>query len=500
MNKIEKKDVSTLAAGARFALVGKILGRGLHVVGQVVLARILGPAGLGIYSLGWNSLRIISLVAPLGMDKGVIRFASHHFESRETDETMKKIVVQSLQIALASSIFMGIVFFVFAPVLAVIYQNPALTEVFRLTSLAIPFATILIVGASATSISQDVRYSIWSEEITQPGVNIVLILLFYWFGMGLSGAMLAGVLSFVIAAGLALYYLKRLVPGAFTWKSNSSWLNKALLSYSLPIALSGTFSTLILLLDRLMIGYYRSEYETGIYQAISLYSLIFVTILSALKTIFSPMISELYNTGASNRFHGLYKLSTKWGIYFGIPFILILLFSPGEIIQLLFGKEYMVGTSALTILILGQIANIGTGPVDVMLMMTDHQKEWLWITGVGLVINIILNILWIPQFGYVGAAASVSLTLSAIYITGLIRVRQVLGIWPYDGQYLKGIFVSLFTIFALFGINQLDLGTSAFLHLLIISVVSFGIFFTGLWVLKLDEEDEELLKTIKQKF
>ncbi|MCD4672155.1 MAG: flippase [Anaerolineaceae bacterium] len=502
MNEIERKDLSTLAKGAGFALIGKITGRGLHVIGQIALARILGPAGLGIYSLGWNTLRIISLFAPMGLDKGVIRFASHQFTNRKEDGDLHKLVLQSLFMSLASSICIAVILFGFAPVLENLFRKQGLTQIFRLISFAVPFATLLVVGASATSISQDVKYSILSEEIAQPSINLVLILLFYWLGMGIGGAVLAASVSFFLSAGLAIYFLRRLIPGMFAWEAKIRLfnINSKLLTYSLPIALSGAFSTLILLLDRVMIGYFRTDFETGIYQAISLYSLIFVTILSALKTIFSPMISELFNNTALARFHSLYKLTTKWGIYFGIPFLLILLFSPDEVIRILYGEIYTVGTSALTILMLGQIANIGTGPVDLMLMMTDHQKDWLWITGAGFFINIVLNVLLIPSFGYTGAATSVSITLSIIYIAGLIRVKQVHGIWPYAWQYLKGLLITLFTIIVLVVFNRILQVDSALLHVLIISVLSFGVFIAGLLIIGLDEADRELLFVLQKKF
>ncbi len=499
MNATERKDLSTLAKGAGFALIGKITGRGLHLVGQVILARILGPAGLGIYSLGWNSLRIITLFSPLGLDKGVIRFASHHYENGEEEVALKTTVFQSLLLSLLSSICIAVILFFLAPTLEKVFDKPGLMGVFQLISIAIPFATLLLVAAAATSISRNVKFAILSEEISQPSINLIMILLFYLLGLGINGAILASCLSFVFSAGLAVFFLKRLIPDLFLWKMPLRIFNRKLLAYSIPMALSGTFSTLILLLDRVMIGYFRTDFETGIYQAISLYSLIFVMILSALKTIFSPMISGVYHQAALDRFHSLYKITTKWGLYFGIPFLLVFLFSPGDVIQILYGDVYSVGKTALVILMLGQISNIGTGPVDLMLMMTDHQKDWLWITGSGFLLTLILNIVLIPLYGYVGAACSVSVTLAYIYIAGLLRVRQVHGIWPYDKQYLKGGLITCITVIILLIFTKIVQFDFAFVHVLVVSVLSFGIFITGLLIAGLDETDKELLTILQKK-
>ena len=500
MNTTEREDLSTLAKGAGFALIGKIAGRGLHVAGQVVLARILGPSGLGIYSLGWNSLRIITLLSPLGLEKSVIRFASHHYDSKKDDGALQRIVLQSLSMSLVASIGIAVVLFILSPVMENVFNKPGLTRIFQLISLAIPFATILMVAAAATSISKDVRYSIISEEVSQPAFNLIMILVFYWLGLGIEGTVLAASISFILSTGLAMFFLKRLIPDLFSWQKKANFFNSGFLAYSVPMALSGTFSTLILLIDRVMIGYFRTDYETGIYQAISLYSLVFVMILSAVKTIFSPMISGVYNQAAFERFHSLYKLATKWGLYFGIPFLLVFLFSPGEVIQILYGDVYSVGKTALVILMLGQISNIGTGPVDLMLMMTDHQKDWLWITGSGFLLSLVLNISLIPIYGYVGAACSVSITLAFIYIAGLIRVRQVHGIWPYDRQYLKGGLITCITVIILTVFNRVVQLNFAFFHVLVLSVLSFGVFIVGLLIIGLDDTDRELLAALQKKF
>lgn len=169
-------------------------------------------------------------------------------------------------------------------------------------------------------------------------------------------------------------------------------------------------------------------------------------------------------------------------------------------IELLYGDIYVVGKSAFIILMLGQIANIGTGPVDLMLMMTNHQKDWLWITGVGLLITSVMNVILIPRFGYVGAATSVSITMAFIYLAGLIRVRQVHGIWPYDAQILKGLLVTGGAIIVLLLFIWIVQPASSFLHLVITSLLSFGFFGAGLLLLGLDETDKELLTVLRGKF
>ncbi|RMD62245.1 hypothetical protein D6833_07170, partial [Candidatus Parcubacteria bacterium] len=52
------KTILTLAKGAGIALVGRVLGRVLMLVGQATLAQALGPRFYGLFSIGWSMLQV----------------------------------------------------------------------------------------------------------------------------------------------------------------------------------------------------------------------------------------------------------------------------------------------------------------------------------------------------------------------------------------------------------------------------------------------------------
>ena len=76
-----------------------------------------------------------------------------------------------------------------------------------------------------------------------------------------------------------LFFVRRLYPEIFDTKLIGRRVIEKLLKYSLPVALGGVFGALIYWVDRLFVGYYRTETETGIYQAASQMSLIFAVVI-----------------------------------------------------------------------------------------------------------------------------------------------------------------------------------------------------------------------------
>ncbi|MEK6220976.1 MAG: oligosaccharide flippase family protein, partial [Chloroflexota bacterium] len=201
-------EVAVFAKGTGINFLGKTLGRGIHLFTQVLLARLLGTAGYGLYAIGWNIMRAVDLFAPLGLDKGVIQMGVLHWNKDPVK--FKTVIRSSITISLLTGSFFGMVFFLSAPWIANLFGKPSLLPVFRLFAIAFPVASGLRVAASTTRITKQMRFSIISEELGQPLTNLILLLAFYLLGWGIAGSVGAAVASFIFGFSIALYYVWKL--------------------------------------------------------------------------------------------------------------------------------------------------------------------------------------------------------------------------------------------------------------------------------------------------
>ena len=490
--QVPATDVTRLAAGAGISLAGKLVGRGLHVVGQIVLARLLGPAGFGLYAIGWTLLRIGGVIAPMGLDRGVIRYAPRYW--RTDAAGLKGVLFQSLGLALLSGLLMGAGFYLAAPWLATqVFGKPDLAPVLRLFALAFPLLAGLQVAAAATRVSQRMQFSVYAAEIGQPATNLLLILVFYLLGWRLLGAVAASVASFALAFFLALYYVRRLFPEVFAPQLPSPFLARELLSFSLPASMAGMFTVLTLWADRLMIAYFRPAAEVGIYQAASQTAILFAAILGGFNLVLAPMIVDLHHKGERARLEELFRVSTKWVLYISLPAFLVICFAPRPLMTVVFGPDYARGWLPLVILAAGQMVNAGTGAVGLLLIMTGHPNRWLWLSGTMLLVNIVLNLVLIPRWGITGAALASAGAVSGLFLLGLLQVKRTLRLWPYDRRYLKGLLAAGVTTAALFLLRTWTTAPPA-LDLLLTLLVSGAVFAAVLLLSGLDAEDREFLR------
>ena len=489
-------DVSNLATGASVTLLGKVGGRGIYVLGQIIIARLLGPEAFGLYAIGWSLLRIFQATTSLGLHNGVIRFGARHHQ--DDPASLKGVVLQSLAVGLAASILAGVAVFLAAPWLEDLFGEPGLAPVVQGFAVAIPLATGLKVASAATRIAQRMQYSVLAEDVAQPAISFVLVVAFFLFGWRLAGAVAADVASFVVSFVLILFFLRRVFPAVFAPRIRPRFYTREMLFFSLPTTLVGVFPLLTTWADRLFIGYFRPSAEVGVYQALAQISIMFTIIIRALNLTFTPMIADLYHRQEMGRLESLFRISTKWGLYLSMPVFLTICFAPQELLYVVFGAEYAGGGLPLVILAIGQLINVGTGAVGMLLIMTGRQNRWLALSAAALLTSIALHLLLIPRLGLSGAALSTSIAVSGLYLGGLFDVRRSLKLWPYDRRGLKLLLAAAPAVAVLLLLRWLEPG-SPFLLLLLMGLASFGLFGGTLLLLGLDDEDREFMDLVRKR-
>jgi O-antigen/teichoic acid export membrane protein len=210
------------------------------------------------------------------------------------------------------------------------------------------------------------------------------------------------------------------------------------------------------------------------------------------------MIANLYQLGEMDRLNELYKISTKWGIYLSIPVFLFICFTSQEIMVGLFGIEYIAGALPLVILIIGQMINVSTGAVGFILIMTGYERLWLIISVFSFALNVALNVMLVPQLGLIGAAIATAIAIGTLYLSGLFAVRRLIGLWPYDTRYKKGLFAAASAMIALILLRLFGI-ENVWLSIFINALTSVLVFVAVFWRLGLDSEDREFLTLLLKK-
>lgn len=248
-------------------------------------------------------------------------------------------------------------------------------------------------------------------------------------------------------------------------------------------------------IDITMLGYFTNEKTVGLYHPATRTAGLLRVALVALMGIFSPMLSQFFAQKKQQEMHMLYKLVVRWIMTLSLPFTVLLVLFPRKI-MLLFGGQYMPAASVLVVLTFATMIQSFVGPGPHALNMTGHPKVNLTNFSIVVVINVVLNILWIPKYGIMGAAWATFTSLIVLGILHSVKVWQLIKLHPFSLKLMKPFVAGLVTYVILFMIKPYLMPFHTIVTLSLACTITFLSFAVVLWLLKFDADDREVWKAL----
>ena len=451
--------LARLASGGALSFVGRLASRFTMLVAQIVLARGLGPALFGLYALGATILKFASLIATAGLDKGVARFGTPLVGV--DDQELSGVLGKSVSLAALLGLVFALPLWLFADAVAAhFFAKPDLASILRWFAALIPIAVLLRIFAASSRISQRMLYAVVAEDLVQPGLHLLLLAVLLPLGWGLEGALAAIAASFVVALAVSVIFLRRLFPtvAPLRLRSRLSW--RQLSTFSLQSMLAATFTTLVLVADRLFLGFFRAAEEVGAYQVVSQLALLLPLISGSFTGIVAPLFADAHSRPQPDEeIAGIYRTTVRWSAYLTLPPFLLLAVCGRSVIEVTFGPAYAVATLPLTLLAAGQMVNVVTGPAGLLLLMIGRQWLWFRISGILFAMGLLLNLLLIPDHGILGAAVATAITVAGLFTAGLLAVRREFRFRLYDHRFRRLALATGTALAAVVGVERLQLGS-----------------------------------------
>lgn len=413
-----------IVSGTSTAIFLKLFGFGFSFGFNVLIARILGAEGAGIYFLALMVTTIATVLGRIGLDNTLLRYTAGGAIIGDW-ESVKGVYQKGMTFAISTSAFITIVVFLLAPVLAnYVFKQPELTEPIRWMSVSIIPISLLNLYAEMLRGLKQISFYLLVQGIGVPGFSLVGL---YILGetWGVKGAVWAYIIAAALTALVALNFWHRTTPQL---RNISGYFEtKKLLGTCIPLFVVALMGLLMSWMAVLLLGIWGSDSDVGIFYIAQRTSFLIVFILGAVNSIAAPKFAALYKQGDIKSLESTARYSTRIMILLMSPIFLLLVFAPRWVLSL-FGSEFEEGATALVVLSMGQFINVATGPVGYLLIMSGYEKLMRNINIIFAIINIILSILLIPRFGILGAALATALTIASMNITLAVEIHRKLSI------------------------------------------------------------------------
>ncbi len=474
------------AKGGSISFAGRIFEYVIRFGFSILVARAIGAEQYGLYTLGLTIVPIASMLALLGLQTGVVAYLAPAI--RQRDETRIWGIIQVCAgLPAVLSILFGVLLFVLAEPVAILgFHEPQLIPILRIVSLCIPLEAIGFIAYQIIISYKKPKYSVLANNVVLPLAKLLLTFGFLLLGVEVLGVVTAHVIASAIALALMIYYVNKLFPlnrPIRAAKRNT----RQLLRYSLPVHLGWVLNTVRGTLETLVLGFVGLTTGVGIFAVAGRLSTLGTMFFLAIGNISTPIIADFHNRGETGQLKKLYQTTTKWVVMFNIPLFLFLVLFSKPLLSI-FGSDFTYGAPALIVLAIGNLVYTGTGLGANILDMTNHTKVNSANSAILVIVTITSDLLLIPRWGVIGAAAASAFSTVIVNVVCLIEVYVLLKMQPYELTILKPILAGLIAAATTLLLNHYFVLPSLLL-LFVGGTVLWGIYALVLIIVGFSEEE-----------
>lgn len=434
-----------------------------------LITRYLGPDSYGKFAFIMNLIFIFIPIIHFGLGEIIIR------EMAKNKENAGELF------GAAMTIRMGIVLLSAVSVFAISYQ-------FRLSPMLMTAVGLGMISEFALAygrLNSDVfiAYEKMGYDTLIVVVNrlplILAIALAAYYDLGLTGIFicLAGV-NFLTTVFAFCISMKRFIKPRITYRLEPF---KFIIKAAFPIALAMFLFDFSIRLDIFFLKAFKNFSEIALFGAPMRLVLRLSTISVAFVTSLYPLYSRLADSCRSD-LHYLYEKSFKALFAFIFPVCIFTTFFAQRIVVLIFGAEFIQAAASLHLLIWMLFFLFMSILCGHILISLGEQKLITVGQMVCLIANLILDVVLIPPYGYVGASCAKFIAFGILFLFSCYLVSSRLGSISIRNIIIKPMVASLLMILSLYLAKDHNL----LLIILLGSLVYVG----GLVVLKIFSHGE----------
>lgn len=395
---------------------GDFLGKAAMLICYPIIASVLSVKDFGVLELLMTTTALMAAVANCGLNNS----AQRYYWDSETLASERPALVSSGFFALvAFNIGIGVLGILLSPLFLRFLE----THQSFLSYSTITAAVVLMVASQGIAYlldtlrlhAQPLRFLFVSLGI-RLGVAVAGVFVVKVKGWGLEGFVLSQLVVNLLFFPVAAFYVRK----DLRLKIDTQW-SKKLISYGYPFIFASLAFWVFASLDRWMLASLSSVEEVGIYSVSLRFASVVLLASSAFGLAWSPFAIKV-KTDYPDSYRKIYGQVLKLLLYGMILVAGSISVFAGEIISSLMPKEYYLAALPLIVLCVGIVFQATQNVTALGISLEKKTHLFGKLTWVAAILNAILNFLFIPRFGAVGAAMATCisylvLTSSYFYYT-----------------------------------------------------------------------------------
>ncbi len=469
------------------------------------LIRNLGLSDYGIFSLS------ISIIGYFSMDFGVgaaiTRFIAR-FRAEDREAEVKNIlgITTKLYLAIDLLIFIGLCLLYYFSDNLFTSLTPEEFERFKLVLLITSFFIIFsfpMMPLNGIFIAYEKMIALQCFEFLSKFLSVSLLVAALYLGLGLFGVVIVSCGVAISVQIAKLLYLHRKLGLTINVGYHDRNMLKSIASFSMWATIATIADKFFFAIVPFLLASFSGTTEIAIFAIIASIEGYVLTLARALNGLFLPKVMKMVVDKSSD--YTITALLIRVGriqLYI-IGYIIIVLFIFGrDFLQLWVGADFNMSYYGMLIVLFPCLFHLPMGIAEELIYARNKVKYRALIYVTGSVISVLLIVLLSPELGAIGASIAIGMAFLIAYniLADTIYYRVLkLGI----GRFFKETHLKILPVFVIILILgfaiQYFFPTFSFISLGIKGIILTTVYITVAWVMSMNQEEKELIKSLVRK-
>ncbi|MGZ4849746.1 MAG: flippase, partial [Halobacteriota archaeon] len=419
--------VRRIARNTSLLTISQIVSYAESFIYVILVARYLGPQGLGVWNFAVALIAVFSIFAGFGLTTITTREVA-----RDTSTASKYA---------ANVIPMQLLFAFLSTGLIVVFVNalgysPETIYVVYILSIGLIVTTLsallLAIFQAFEQLKFQSAFLVISSVVQLCGAVIAIQLHLNVAAFALVSLLMSGVgLVYVYAICVRRFFVPRLEADFAFWKST--------LTEAWPMAATAISVMIYFRIDVVMISVIQGTTAVGFYSVAYALSEASTVVPSMFLASLFPILSRLCQESKTS-FQDTWAQSMRYLLYLALPMAFFVTLWAKPIVPLLFGASFEPSVAALQILIWAAAIMYVTMVMGAASVAANLQRLIMKVTFISVAVNVGLNVFLIPKYSYLGASLATVVTEASILALSLV----ILGRYGYNFRFRRTSLLPIF--------------------------------------------------------
>jgi O-antigen/teichoic acid export membrane protein len=405
--------------------------RALHMIASgvltVVLARmLLTQEEYGMLGAALAVLGVVQMFADMGIAKAAARYITEYRETnpRQVAHVLRTAVVYRLAVvAVVGTAFAGLSLHA-----ARFVDQPELGPLLALGTGYLVVHSLYIFTQVIFQGYNQITYSAAIRAVGSVG-RLALAVAFVLLVGGAVGALIGYIVGYGAGAvvGLYLVYVK-CYRGAERDPEPEDGLTRKIARYSIPLTATRGANILDKRVDTILVGYFMNPVAVGYYYLAKQVVDFVNSPAASLGFTLSPAYGEHKAGGETDHAAQIYETTLRYVLLLYVPAAAGIVIVAEPTIRVIFGEEWLGAAPVLQVFAVYVVLHAITYVTGDTLDFLGRARARAYAKGGGSVANFLLNLVMIPAYGVVGAAAATVATHGGLVVVTLWVIHDELSL------------------------------------------------------------------------